>query len=407
MKKKVVYIVVGVVLLLVAIIVIGGKYINKINEQSTNMTPSSFYSKDKKAGGAYVAFKLLQQLFDRHTIQVVTKPFARTYQKEGELKSSGNVYLMVADELFLTEKDIDAMMAYVAAGNELFIAANVPDPALAKQLNFSCMQSTSYNRHPTFVQQYRDSTIPLHTTYHYDGVVGENYFSKIDSSTTTVLGTNFKNDPNFIRIAYSSGFIYVLMNPYTFTNYFLLHKNNVASLETQMGYLQQDAANIYWDDFYNGQHTPQSGNFSEWQVLMRYPSLRWALGLIVALLLLYVLFESKRRQRIIPEKPPVTNTSLEFVDAIGQLYYQQHNNYNLVHKMILHLMEYIRSRYYLNTNYLDDAFVAALSKKSAISQMEVSELIQMIHQINLEGNVSDETLQEFYKRIQLFYLNAQ
>lgn len=409
MKTKSIYIIIGsVVLLFIVLMIIGGNFSINPEEQSTDMSRSSFSSKDKKAGGAYAAFKMLPELFSKHSIQVVTKPFARTYEKETELKYSGNTYILVANELFTTEKDVDAMLEYVSPGNELFIAVNNPDPYLAKQLNFKVVESDNLQHQKAgVVQRYEDTAVPVDTSFSYEGMISGNYFSGTDSTTTTTLGYNYKNKPNFIRIAYSRGYIYLLLNPYTFTNYFLLHKHNVAALEMQTAYLQNSAGNVYWDDFYSGQHSAQAGDFSEWQVLMRYPAMRWALWLGVALLLLYVLFESKRRQRIIPDKPVFNNTSVEFVDAIGQLYYQQHNNFNLAHKMILHLLEYIRTRYYLNTNILNEEFVAALSRKSTISEADIRTLLQMMHHVQLEGNISDDYLKEFYKRIQLFYLNTK
>ncbi|MEI3802067.1 MULTISPECIES: DUF4350 domain-containing protein [unclassified Chitinophaga] len=407
MKNKPLYIVLFVLLLLVVLVMVSGNLANKKNEQSTDMTQSSFYSKDKKAGGAYAAFKMLPQLFMRNSVQVVTKPFARTFDKDSELKFRNNVYILVADKLFTTESDIDAMLDYVSRGNELFIAMNTPDPLLEKHLKFVTVESNNMqSKKEGIVQRYADETIPMDTSFSYPGMVSGNYFSAVDSNTTNILGYNYKNKPNFIRIEYRSGFIYLLLNPYTFTNYFLLHKQNVKALETQMSYLINDAGNVYWDDFYNSQHSAQSGDFSEWQVLMRYASMRWALWLAVVLLLLYVVFESKRRQRIIPDKPPVTNTSLEFVDAIGQLYYQQHNNYNLAHKMIIHFMEYIRSRYYLNTNVLNDEFIASLARKSLVPEGEIRALLQMVHHIQLEENISDDDLKDFYNRIQQFYINT-
>lgn len=408
MNTKPIYIIGSVVLLLVVLVIIGGNLTGNMGEQSTDMLQSSFSSKDKRAGGAYAAFKMLPQLFAKHSVQVVTKPFARTYEKETELKYSGNAYILVANQLFTTEKDVDAMLEYVAPGNELFIAVNMPDPYLAKQLRFNTVESSNLQQKKiSLVQSYKDEIVPVDTSFSYPGMISGNYFSDTDTTTTTILGSNYKNKPNFIRISYSRGYIYLLLNPYTFTNYFLLYQRNVAALETQLSYMENHSSNVYWDDFYNGQHSAQSGDFSEWQVLMRYPSMRWALWLGVALLLLYVIFEGKRRQRIIPDKPAFNNTSLEFVDAIGQLYYQQHNNYNLAHKMILHFLEYIRTRYYISTNLLNEEFVAALSRKSAISETDIRQLLQMMHHIQLEGNISDEYLQEFYKRIQLFYLNTK
>ncbi|WP_436487563.1 DUF4350 domain-containing protein [Chitinophaga sp. ARDCPP14] len=408
MKNKPLYIVLFVLLLLVVLVMVSGNLANKKNEQSTDMTQSSFYSKDKKAGGAYAAFKMLPQLFIRNSVQVVTKPFARTFDKDSELKFRNNVYILVADRLFTTESDIEAMLDYVSRGNELFIAVNTPDPLLEKHLKFVTVESNNMQlKKEGVVQRYADETIPMDTSFSYPGRVSGSYFSSVDSNTTSILGYNYKNKPDFIRIAYRGGFIYLLLNPYTFTNYFLLHKQNVKALETQMSYLISDAGNVYWDDFYNSQHSAQSGDFSEWQVLMRYASMRWALWLSVILLLLYVVFESKRRQRIIPDKPAVNNTSLEFVDAIGQLYYQQHNNYNLAHKMIIHFMEYIRSSYYLNTNVLNDEFIASLARKSLVPEADIRALLQMVHNIQLEENISDDDLKDFYNRIQQFYINTK
>lgn len=408
MKKKPIYAILSVLLLLVVLVVASGNFANRKNEQSTDMTQSSFYSKDKKAGGAYAAFRMLPQLFLRNSVQVVTKPFARTFDKDNEIKFRNNVYILVADRLFTTEKDIDAMLDYVSRGNELFLAINTPDPLLEKTLKFVTVESSNMQfKKAGTVQRYADETIPMDTSFSYPGMVSGSYFSGVDSNTTSILGYNYKNKPNFIRIAYSRGYVYLLLNPYTFTNYFLLHRNNVKAMETQLSYLADGASNVYWDDFYNSQHSAQSGDFSEWQVLMRYASMRWALWLAVVLLLLYVVFESKRRQRVIPDKPPVNNTSLEFVDAIGQLYYQQHNNYNLAHKMIVHFMEYIRSRYYLNTNVLNDQFIASLSGKSAVPEEEIRRLLHMVHHVQLEENISDEQLKDFYNRIQQFYINTK
>ncbi|MBC9934588.1 DUF4350 domain-containing protein [Chitinophaga qingshengii] len=409
MKKRTTYIIIGIVLFVLVMLSAVSKMGDLNTERlSTKMENSSFSNQDKKAGGAYVAFKTLPELFASHAVQVVTKPFNATFEKESELRFPGNNYILLANELFTTEKDVEAMMECVRRGNYLFLAVNKMDPLLAKQLRFKVVEGSDYQPgEPTKVQRYIDPLVPLDTAYNYSGMIAGSYFSRIDTAYTTVLGNNYKEKPNFIRILHGRGCFFISLNPYTFTNYFLLEKQNIAALETQLSYMPDDASNVYWDDFYSHQSSAQSGDFSEWQVLMRYPAMRWALWLAVLLLLLYVVFEGKRRQRIIPDKPALVNNSLEFVDAIGQLYYQQHNNYNLAHKMTLHLLEYIRNRYYLNTNHLNTQFVETLSKKSAMPESEVRELTDTIHRIQLAEQVSDEQLQHFYQRIQHFYLNTK
>ncbi|WP_212006587.1 DUF4350 domain-containing protein [Chitinophaga sp. HK235] len=409
MKKRTTYIIIVVVaLLLIMLALFSSTNFVNTEQLSTNMENASFSSKDKKAGGTYVAFKTLPELFAGRPVQVVTKPFATTYDKETELHGSNNAYIIVANELFATERDVESMLYYASLGNFLFISVNRMDPLLAKKLKFTVVDGENFQQKKSnTAQRYKDPSLDLDTAFSYMGMISGSYFSGIDTATTTVFGMNYKSRPNFIGMAYGDGFVYVSLNPYTFSNYFLLHQKNIGAQEIQMSYLPDDATNVYWDDFYSHQYGPQSGDFSEWQVLMRYPAMRWALWLAVLLLLLYVIFEGKRRQRIIPEKPVLANNSLEFVDAVGQLYYQQRNNYNLAHKMIIHLLEYIRSRYYLNTNHLNDQFVEALAKKAAMPEITIRELFSMLHQIQLAGEVSDEQLKDFYQLIQHFYLNTK
>lgn len=408
MKSKLVYIAVSIGVILLILLVITGLRSNSSKDQTTDMKHSSFASKDKKAGGAYAAVKMLPSLFGNRPVQILTKPFTRSYDKDDELKRTGNVYILVADELFATEQDVADMLSYAMNGNELFIAVNKPDPVLAKKLELKVVDGENHQDEASVsVQSYHDMSIPFVASFRYNGMVSGSYFSGMDSSFTTVLGTNYKGKPNFVRIEYGRGRIFLLLNPYTFTNYFVLHNNNNEALAHQLSYMDQVAANVYWDDYYPAQHSARSGAFTEWQVLMRYPAMRWALWLTVLLMLLYVIFESKRRQRIIPDKPMLANTSLEFVDALGQLYYQQHDNYNLAHKMILHLLEYIRNRYYINTNVLNDQFVEALSRKASMPDSDIRELLGMIDHIQQAGTLSDEYLRDFYKCIQLFYLNTK
>ncbi|WP_143307769.1 DUF4350 domain-containing protein [Chitinophaga vietnamensis] len=418
MKSKLVYIAVTIGAVLLILLVITGIRSNSSKDQTTDMKNSSFASKDKKAGGAYAAVKMLPSLFGNRPVQILTKPFTRSYDKDDELKHTSNVYILVADELFATEQDVEDMLSYAMNGNELFIAVNKPDPVLAKKLDLKVVDGENFqDEQNKAVQSYYDprvevnaysgTRVPFNASYRYNGMVSGSYFSGMDSTFTTVLGSNYKGKPNFVRIEYGRGRIFLLLNPYTFTNYFVLHNNNNEALAHQLSYMDQVAANIYWDDYYSAQHSARSGAFTEWQVLMRYPAMRWALWLIVLLMLLYVIFESKRRQRIIPDKPALANTSLEFVDALGQLYYQQHDNYNLAHKMILHLLEYIRNRYYINTNALNEQFVETLSRKASLPDSDIRELLGMIDHIQQAGYVSDEYLREFYKRIQLFYLNTK
>lgn len=393
--------------ILLVLLIAGSMHSGREAERSTDMSDPGFSSKDKKAGGAYAAAKLLPSLFANKPLLVVTKPFSNTYKKETELHKNGNVYIIVANELFLTENDVNSLLAYVNGGNELFIAVNKMDPLLNQRLGLVTKLPEDGGLLKRGSQTYLDTLNNINASYRYAGPMIERYFTRADTSITRVIGYTMHDHPNFVRIRYGQGRIFVLLNPYTFSNYFILHNNNIEAFELQMSYLDPIAANIYWDDFYNTQKSSRNDEFSEWQVLLRYPAIRWALWLSLSLMLLYVLFESKRRQRIIPVKPQVANASLEFVDAVGELYYQQQDHANIAHKMMLHVLEYIRSRYYINTNQLDAAFAELLAHKSGADPAQVARMVRLLHEVQSNGYIDSEFVRDLYRNIQLFYINTR
>lgn len=392
----------------------------------------TYSSRDKAPYGGYVSYKLLENFFDNNKAKTITKPFAQTYRKDENFeKASNDVYIIVAGKLFATQEDVDAMYKYVSAGNKLFMVIEHPDSLLEAAFNFST--STPWGRDHARWKQKLDSmgvtpadttvtfrhTLPAFaaqsfvnpgfapdTFFSAKGIAMVNALDKTDTATTTILGTNVWHEPNFFRINVGNGHLFVLLNPMTWTNNFLLEKKNIKALENQMAYLPRYPQNVYWDEYYKHLKYRQRGDFSNWQVLMRHPALRWALWLAVLLLLLYVLFEGKRRQRLIPPKPVLANTSLEFAETLGRLYYLHHNNRNLSQKMIQHLLEYIRNHYYLNTSQLNDEFVVLLSRKSGHPQEAVSTMITQVHTLRMADNVSDDELQNFYNSIYQFYLKA-
>lgn len=406
MRSKIFIVITIFVVLCVILLMVAGNQ-SRSTTARLDLSKQSFSYKDKLPGGCYAAYNCLQHLFNGESLKVMTKPFSRTYKKNDYLnKGEGSLYILVTDKLYASPQDVEHMLSFASAGNQLFIAVNQPDSLLKVQLGFA-VDSQQYIFRPSgSTERYVNPYMGADTAFSRKGIYAGRYFTGMDTANTTILATNDAQQPNFIRVSYGKGNIFVLLNPSSFTNYFLMHKDNVASLEKQMAYTYNTPSGVYWDEYYKYLNGPQ-GDFSEWQVLLRYPAMRWALWLFVVLLLLYVLFESKRRQRIIPDKPVLANNSLEFVETLGQLYYQQGNNRNLAQKMTMHWTEYVRTRFYLGTQHLNAAFVDTLTRKSGQPYAVVRGIVESIHHIQLSEQVSDTDLQKFYKSIHQFYLNTK
>ncbi|AWO01336.1 hypothetical protein DLD77_06350 [Chitinophaga alhagiae] len=368
----------------------------------------SYSSRDKAPYGAFVAHRLLQDQFNTRP-KTITRSFASTYRKNAVMKDYNNLYFIVAGKLYVTAEDVNAMYNYVSNGNRLYLVLEETDSLLEATFNFQ----TKYMADSAVTlqfgagensQSFSNPHLAPDTLFSAKGIPMNNALALADSAVTTILGTNASHKPNFFRINAGNGQLYVLLNPMTWTNNFLLEKDNIKALETQMAYLPQFPKNVYWDEFYKQLRGRQDGDFSNWQVLMRHPSLRWALWLTVLLLLLYVLFEGKRRQRLIPPKPVLHNSSLDFAETLGRLYYLHHNNKNLAQKMIQHLLEHIRTHYFMNTGQLNAEFISNLSRKSGRPPEVVNNMISQVHAIRMADTVSDEDLQYFYDSIYQFYI---
>lgn len=399
-----------VLLFLTGLLIIGGNAAQYgMKEDALTRRSATYASRDKSPLGSYVPFRVMEHFFNDIKPRKVTRPFSYSYRKDANMKGPGSIYFIVAGDLYTTEQDVSAMRNFVTAGNRLFVIVEKTDSLFEAAFRFSIKRPGRFfyeDAKKEAAQSFVNSEFAPDTVFTSKGLRMVNFLDRTQPGSTAILGNNANNEPNFFRIKVGKGYLFVLLNPMVWTNYFLMKDNNMKALETQLAYLPQYPDRVYWDEYYKGLRGPQRGDFSNWQVLLKHPALRWALWLGVLLLLLYVLFEGKRRQRLIPSKPVLANASLDFAGTLGRLYYLHHNNSNLAQKMAQHLMEYIRNRYYLNTSQLDAEFVTALSRKSGHPYEDTTALIAQTQYLREAANVADHELQHYYNSIYQFYLKA-
>jgi hypothetical protein len=125
--------------------------------------------------------------------------------------------------------------------------------------------------------------------------------------------------------------------------------------------------------------------------------------LLIVSLLIFMIIGIKRKQRIIPVWPPLKNTTLEFVDVVGTLYYQSGNHKNIAGKKINYFLEHIRSRFFIQTSAFDPAFIERISNLSGIEMTKITELFEYITQLSGKSKISQEELILLNKRIEEFH----
>jgi hypothetical protein len=123
-------------------------------------------------------------------------------------------------------------------------------------------------------------------------------------------------------------------------------------------------------------------------------------------LLLWVLLNSRRKQRMIPLHPKPKNESLDFVKTMGRLYYQRRDHQNLANKMGMYFLEHVRTTYKLPTNTLDESFIESLHYKSGHSRGELNAIISFIQHLREDGSVNEDQLILFHNQVESFYQNT-
>ncbi len=182
----------------------------------------------------------------------------------------------------------------------------------------------------------------------------------------------------------------------------MLNENGADYVAKVFSYLPQ-AKTIILDEYYV---LPATDEQSVLRVLFSYDELRWAYYLALFGLVIFVLYEMKRRQRIIPILDPLKNSSVEFAQTIGRVYYQQRNHHDIIEKKINYFLEYLRNKYRLKTTELDQEFITTLVKITGINEDLISQLISYVIAFDKTDNrtkIDDQYLIEFNKLIEQFY----
>ncbi|GAL68049.1 hypothetical protein JCM19301_1764 [Jejuia pallidilutea] len=116
-----------------------------------------------------------------------------------------------------------------------------------------------------------------------------------------------------------------------------------------------------------------------------------------------MVFNAKRRQRVIKIVKPLQNTSLAFVKTISNLYIETQDYKNLIDKKITYFLEKIRSDFNIDTAVLNDDFIKKLATKAGRKKEDVTQLVNYIKWLRTKNELSEESLIKLNKFIEAFY----
>lgn len=182
---------------------------------------------------------------------------------------------------------------------------------------------------------------------------------------------NNTDQANFIKINFGKGHFYVHSEPLFITNYYLLKKGNVKYAQDVFSYLD-DRETVWFDE----------SNSKASQFFLRFilsnPALKYAWWTLLGGLVLFIFFNAKRKQRIVPVIEPLKNTSVDFVKSIGNLYLQEGDFHDMMAKKAQYFLNKVRIDLLIDTQNLDAEFVKKLHLKTGKPVEMIEEAIHLI-----------------------------
>jgi hypothetical protein len=354
---------------------------------------------DDNPYGARVAYESLPHLFPDATITVNS---SNSPVSLGNSSGINRTYIAIGASLDADASDITALMNFIQQGNQVFISANRVSENLLKEVSVHATSQGPMSEEPDSLTVGVYSPVnAAYQNFSYPGDSYDNWISRLDTQYTSILGRDGQGRPNFVRLTYKGGgAIYLQFAPLAFSNFFLLHKQNIAYYERALSYLPANTREIIWDEYYRYDHTR---GFSAFQYILNNPALRWAFWLLLLLFAMIYVFDSKRRQREIPVISALSNTSLDFVRTIGRLYFQRRDNHNLAMKMVAHFQDQVRTRFHLPVTALDEAFVDRLAYRTGYPKQSLTPLVGYMQELPSKAYISDDELLDFHQQLEAFY----
>lgn len=356
----------------------------------------TFYYRDKIPYGTYILHDQLRTLFPGVQVTNTDQNFYDLFHKKEVTNSN---YLIVTKSLEFSKYDYSELVNYIKAGNSVFIASSNWQDVLSDTLKIQSEVNTKKGEEGL---NFTSQKLKRSADYSFDRFTGSRYFASFDTVRAIVLGKNEFGHANFLRYQFGKGYLYLCANPQVLSNYCLLNSNNADYAAKALSYLPAQQ-HIYWDEYQNHDIIEDD---SPMRVFFNYKSLQWAYYISLASLVIFILYEKKRRQRIIPVIEPLKNATVGFVNVVGQVYYEQRNNLNIAQKKILYFLEHLRAKYYLKTNTLDQEFIEKITLKAGIQPAFAREIVNQVNYINAQKQVTDQELILLNQLIEQFYIQS-
>ena len=353
----------------------------------------TYYLDGKKPLDLYVMDREIDHLFNDSVIRYDKNPF-EYFQQQDSANVKKETYLFIREYVYIDEALLNKILNAVRQGSTLFIASDGFTSYLTDTLRTSCDYATFKNPVGFSSKTGERDSLRLSFSkeewsgveYSYSPVFGQYAFLYADTAAVTALGyMEFSDETkyiNFMEFRFGEGKIILHNQPVVFSNYSLLSNEPLQEYaERVLSYLPDQP--VVW--FVQSQQNSANRGKTPLSVVFGYPALRMTWLVFLYGLIVFMVFTAKRKQRVVPIIKPLQNTTVEFAQTIGNLYFQEGDISDIAQKKIIYFMDRVRRTYHIDTQLEGVELANRVYLKSGKDPELVKEIFFLIKQIRRQG----------------------
>ncbi len=358
----------------------------------------------KSPFGCYVAKDFIEDMLSSKVSDIDQT----AYQTLSEGSHFGENYIFVNTDFSPSKQDVTQLCKFVSSGNTVFISARsfgdlsdtlkikVGDPLMYDIHNDSVTTfSSAVNSGSAYAEaNLVNPNLHLPRNASFDHTTYSVIFTELDTDKTIVLGTGSENYANYVRVNFGKGQFLLHTLPDAFGNYYAADHPTSKYLFRCLSYLPDRPT--FFDEHYK---IGRVENKDSRRYLLSEPALKLGYIIVVIAGLIGLFFGGKRRQRPVPIVVPPSNSTLEFVEQVGVLYYRQGNHTDIVRKKINYFLESVRSRFFTQTNIFDEKFLERMENLSGTPREQVHHLFATIDYLRTTQGCGEKDLKNLDKLI--------
>lgn len=378
--------------------------------------------------GTWLVSELLKR-YDQYSFRELDSPLDRSLTKA----DVGSNYIFIGEEIYLEDTSTDSLLAFVAKGNNAFLFT-IAEPILIFE---KLLEDIDVDSFYTFYQYMRSDSLltnfvkddlilkeSIRIPYYDRNGISSYYWTYlsqiIDDNRIEHLGVSrafsYEKEEfhgvNFYKIDHGKGSFIFHTQPICFSNIVLKEDEMLQYANTVFAFLKEGP--VLWEEHNWRFNKPnpktwlyKPGFFNTGESPLKFilsnPPLKWAWYLTLLFILLFVIFNGKRRKAIIPVIADRSNTSLEHLKRVSVLYKKDEQHYVICAKMFENFLGFLQNELGINTDQAKEKIISELALRRNIEKEYAECIFDTWKYISFSKTARTEVFLKFNKELNAFY----